>query len=85
MFPLIIFLGLLSQPVLADSASTVQPFLLQPDGVGYLGWLTPEQCHNDRRCDIVIVDPSSGFLYVEQSDDLNFPIDMCKIGLNVNI
>ena len=46
------------------------PFLLSPAGVDYLGWLTPNQCALNARCDVVVVDPRTGQLYLEQSDDL---------------
>ena len=46
------------------------PFLLSPVGVDYLGWLTPNQCALNARCDVVVVDPKTGKLYLEQSDDL---------------
>ena len=69
MLPNLIFLGLFAQSVFADEIRTTQPFLLKPDGVGFLGWLSPNQCQKERRCDIIIVDPLTGQLYVEQSDD----------------
>ena len=46
------------------------PFLLSPAGVDYLGWLTPKECDLNARCDVVVVDPRTGRLYLEQSDDL---------------
>ena len=46
------------------------PFLLGPVGMDHLGWLTPDQCSVNERCDVVVVDPLSGRLYLEQSDDL---------------
>ena len=46
------------------------PFLLSPAGVDYLGWLTPTECDRNARCDVLVVDPNTGRLYLEQSDDL---------------
>jgi hypothetical protein len=53
------------------SVDGISPFLLSPQGVDYLGWLTPKECVEQLRCDVVVVDPRTGRLYVEQSDDLN--------------
>lgn len=46
------------------------PFVLSPVGIDYLGWLTPKQCRLNKRCDVAVVDPRTGKLYLEQSDDL---------------
>jgi|GEM_PF-4746479 len=54
-----------------SSVDGIAPFLLSPQGVDYLGWLTPKECVELLRCDVVVVDPRTGKLYVEQSDDPN--------------
>ncbi len=64
---------LLTQTVVAEvpsaTQSTVAPFLLSPKGIDYLGWLTPERCKIRGRCDVVLVNPRTGRLFVQQSDD----------------
>ncbi len=52
-----------------SGTSSVVPFLLSPKGVDYLGWLTPDRCTTRGRCDVVIVNPQTGRLFVQQSDD----------------
>ena len=63
----------LSGPNVAQASSlpaNETPFLLSPAGIDYLGWLTPKGCSPNERCDVVVVDPRTGKLYLEQSDDL---------------
>ncbi len=52
-----------------DAVDILPPFILTANGLDYLGWMTPQDCQVNQRCDVVVVDPKTGRLFVEQRDD----------------